>query len=578
MAVRRGVWLVLALIGVAVMVSAAGLVFMALLIGGQPTVAGNSVLLMKVSGDLQETEPGGVIGQIFEPPPTVRSVVDALRKAKVDTRVTGIIIRPAGTAALWGKVQEVRDAIIDFRTSGKPIIAYLEQGAEQEFYLASACDKVFLMPHASLDLTGMASYELFLRGTLDKIGAYPDVLHVGDFKTAGNTFTEKGFTPSHREMAESLNRSLYDQMVQGLAQGRHKTDAEIRTLIDHGPFLPEDAVRAGLVDDLAYEDELDDKVSLAKGTPRFTADHDYRRISPQSLGLNKGQRIAVLYAVGMISTGQSSDGGSQVVGSETMVEALRKIRADNSIKAVVLRIDSPGGSAIASDVIWREVMLTRAVKPVIASMSDVAASGGYYIAMPAHQIVAQPATLTGSIGVVMIKFAIGGTLQKLGMNMESVTAGRYADLYSPARPFSPEERAKVQEQMQATYDAFVEKAAAGRQITPERIDAIAQGRVWTGQQAKDLGLVDELGGLQRALSIAKTRAQIDPDAEVEIVTYPQPKSFYELVQAPFGVEGSSLLRMVLGVRDGKAVEALTAPLRVFRRGEPLAIMPNVFVR
>ncbi len=577
-AVRRGVWLVLALIGVAVMVSAAGLVFMALLIGGQPTVAGNSVLLMKVSGDLQETEPGGVFGQIFEPPPTVRSVVDTLRKAKIDRRVTAIIIRPAGTAALWGKVQEVRDAITDFRTSGKPIIAYLEQGAEQEFYLASACDKVFLMPHASLDLTGMASYELFLRGTLDKIGAYPDVLHVGDFKTAGNTFTEKGFTPSHREMAESLNRSLYDQMVRGLAQGRHKTDAEIRTLIDHGPFLPEDAVRAGLIDDLAYEDELDDKVNLAKGTPRFTADHEYRRISPQSLGLNKGQRIAVLYAVGMISTGQSSDGGAQVVGSETMVDALRKIRADNSIKAVVIRIDSPGGSAIASDVIWREVMLTRAVKPVIASMSDVAASGGYYIAMPAHQIVAQPATLTGSIGVVMIKFAIGGTLQKLGMNMEGVTAGRYADLYSPVRPFSPEERAKIQEQMQATYDAFVEKAAAGRQTTPERIDAIAQGRVWTGQQAKDLGLVDELGGLQHALAIAKTRAQIDPKAEVEVVTYPQPKSFYELVQAPFGVEGSSLLRMVLGVRDGKAVEALTAPLRVFRRGEPLAIMPNVFVR
>lgn len=579
MAVRRGVWLVLTLIFVAVMVSAAGLIFTALLVGGgAPQVAGNSVLLMKLSGDLQETEPGGVLGQIFQAPPTVRSVVDTLRKAKVDNRVTGIIIRPAGTAALWGKVQEVRDAIVDFRTSGKPVIAYLEQGAEQEFYLASACDKVFLMPTASLDLTGMASYELFLRGTLDKIGAYPDVLHVGDFKTAGNTFTEKGFTPSHREMAESLNRSLYDQMVRGLAQGRNKGEAEIRTLIDHGPFLPEDAVRAGLVDDVAYEDELDDKVTLAKGTPRYIPEQEYRRVTPQSLGLNKGQRIAILYAVGMISTGESSQDGAQVVGSETMVEALRKIRADTSIKAVVLRIDSPGGSAIASDVIWREVMLTRAVKPVIASMSDVAASGGYYIAMPAHQIVAQPATLTGSIGVVMIKFAIGGTLQKLGINMEGVTAGRYADLYSPARPFTPEERAKIQEHMQATYDAFVEKAAAGRQTTPERIDAIAQGRVWTGQQAKDLGLVDELGGLQHALTLAKARAQIDPNAEVELVTYPQRKSFYEFVQAPFGLEGSALLRMVLGVRDGKAVETLTAPLRVFRRGEPLAIMPNVFVR
>ena len=191
-----------------------------------------------------------------------------------------------------------------------------------------------------------------------------------------------------------------------------------------------------------------------------------------------------------------------------MVEYLRKARADNSIRAIVLRIDSPGGSAIASDVIWREIMLTRERKPVIASMSDVAASGGYYIAMPAHAIVAQPATLTGSIGVVLVRFVIDGTLDKLGINMETVKQGKYADLFSPVRPFTPDERKKVVELMQATYDAFVEKAAAGRNTTPERIDAIAQGRVWTGKQAKELGLVDELGGLDRALALAKERAKI----------------------------------------------------------------------
>jgi protease-4 len=577
-ALRRGVWLVLALIFVAVMISAAGLVMTALLVGRGPQVAGNSVLLFRVSGDLQEIEPGGVIGQLLEAPPTVRSVVESLRKAKVDSRITGVIIRPAGTAALWAKVQEVRDAIIDFQTSGKPIIAYLEQGGEQEFYLASACDKVFLMPTASLDLTGIATYELFLRGTLDKVGAYPDALHIGEFKTASNIYSEKTFTPSHREMAESLNRDLYDQLVQGLAQGRHKGEAEIRALIDHGPFLPEDAVRAGLVDDVAYEDELDDKVQLASGTPRFLTSDMYRHVSPMSLGLNRGPRIAVLYAVGLISTGESSDDGAQVLGSDTVVEHLRKVRADDSIKALVLRIDSPGGSAIASDVIWREVMLTRAVKPVVASMSDVAASGGYYIAMPAHQIVAEPATLTGSIGVVMVKFVIDGTLDKLGMNLEQVTSGRYADLYSPIRPFSPDERKKIEEQMQLTYDAFVEKAASGRKTTPERIDAIAQGRVWTGRQARELGLVDELGGLQRALAIAKSRAKIDEDAEVELVIFPQRRSIYELVQAPFGAESGGMLRGLLGMGDAKAVQTLTAPLRLFRRGEPLTIMPNVFVR
>ena len=581
MAVRRGVWIVLVLIVAAVAISAMGLLAMALFVGRAPQVSGNSTLVLKIGGDLQEMEPGGVIGQFFEAPPTVRSIVDALRKAKVDRRISSVVIRPTSAAALWGKVQEVRDAIVDFRRSGKPIVAYLEYGGEQEFYLAGACDKVFLMPTASLDLTGMASYELFLRGTLDKIGAYPDTLHIGQYKTASNTFTEHTFTPAHREMAESLNADLYGQLIRGLASGRHKSEQEIRTLIDHGPFLPEDAVRAGLVDDVAYEDELDDKVQLTKGSVSFVSEREYRQVTPASLGLNRGPRIAVIYAVGVIASGESNydSPSGQVLGSDTVVDYLRKARADGSIKAIVLRIDSPGGSAIASDVIWREVSLTRNTKPVIASMSDVAASGGYYIAMPAHAIVAEPATLTGSIGVVMLKFVIDGTLKKLGLNMEGVKNGRYADLYSPVRAFSPEERAKIQEHMQATYDTFVEKAAAGRNTTPERIDAVAQGRVWTGAQAKQIGLVDELGGLERALALAKQRASLAPDSEVEIVVYPGRKSFYDLVKDPFGAsERATALGVLLGIRDPRPLQSLAAPLQVFRRGEPLAIMPNVFVR
>jgi len=579
-AVRRGVGIVLVLIVVAVVISAAGLVLMAALVGRQPQVAGNSTLVLKIGGNLEEMEPGGVIGQFFEAPPTVRSLVEALRKAKVDRRIASVVIRPAGAAALWGKVQEVRDAITDFRTSGKPAIAYLEYGGEQEFYLASACEKIFLMPAASLDLTGVASYDLFLRGTLDKIGAFPDTLHIGQYKTASNTFTERTYTPAHREMAQSLNADLYEQLIRGLAEGRRKTEPEMRALVDHGPFLPEDAVRAGLVDDVAYEDELDDKVKLSNGSVSFLSEAEYRPVSPVSLGLNKGPRIAIIYATGIIASGQSSydSPSGQVVGSDTMIEYLRKARADSSIKAIVLRIDSPGGSAIASDVIWREVVLTRSVKPVIASMSDVAASGGYYIAMPAHAIVAEPATLTGSIGVVLLKFVIDGTLKKLGMNMEGVSNGKYADLYSPVRPFTPAERAKVQEQMQATYDTFVEKAADGRNTSPERIDAVGQGRVWTGRQAKQIGLIDELGGLERALALAKTRAKL-PAGEVELVIYPGRKSIYEIVKNPFGSSGSTeSLAAMLGFRDPRTLELLTTPLRVFRRGEPLALMPNVFIR
>lgn len=581
MALRRGVWLVIIFIVVAVVVSVAGLAATAFFVGRPAAVASNSALVLRVSGDLLEAEPGGIFGSVFEPPPTVRSVVEALRKAKVDRRVTSVIIRPTSTSALWGKVQEVRDAIVDFKTSRKPIIAYLEYGGEQEFYLATAADKVFLLPTASLDLTGMANYELFLRGTLDKMGAYPDALHVGDYKTASNTFTEHTFTPAHREMAESLNGDMYGQLVKGIAAGRQKSEDEVRRLIDHGPYLPEDAVRAGLVDDLAYEDELDDKVRLATGEVKFLEYDQYRGVSASSLGLGGGPRIAVLYAIGIIGSGESSydSPGGEVVGSDTVVRYLRKARADSSIRAIVLRVDSPGGSAIASDVIWREVQLTRAVKPVIASMSDVAASGGYYIAMPAHKIVAQPATLTGSIGVVMVKFVIDGTLKKLGMNMEGVSQGRYATLYSPVRPFSPEERARIEELMQATYAAFVEKAAAGRNTTPEKIDQIAQGRVWTGQQAQRLGLVDELGGLDRALALAKEQAGIDAGQDVELVVYPPKKSLYEALADPLGtVDGGEALASLLGLGNRRAIQTFTAPLRVFRRGEPLAIMPNVFVQ
>ena len=579
MAVRRGVVVVLALILVAVAISTAGLLFMGLAVGRGPLIPSNSTLLLDVRGGLEETEPGG-LGVFLDVPPTVRLVVDALRKASIDRRISSVIIRPTGDAALWGKVQEVRDAIIDFKRSKKPIIAYLEYGGDQSYYLASACDKVFLMPTASLDLTGMASYELFLRGALDKVGAFPDALHVGDYKTASNTFTEHSFTPAHREMAESLNTDLYEQLIAGLAAGRHRTPAEMRALVDHGPYLPEDAVRAGLIDDLAYDDEIDDKVELGRGRTNTLRQHEYRSVGLGSLGLNRGPRIALIYAVGIISSGASTDSaGGQVLGSDTMVEYLRRARADSSIRAIVLRIDSPGGSAVASDVIWREIMLTRERKPVIASMSDVAASGGYYIAMPAHAIVAQPATLTGSIGVVLVRFVIDGTLDKLGINLETVTKGRYADLFSPVRPFTTDERKKVGELMQATYDAFVEKAAAGRNTTPERIDAIAQGRVWTGKQAKELGLVDELGGLDRALAIAKDRAKIAPGTEVELVVFPPKKSLFEVVSDPWSrTDGGEALGAFIGARNARAVEAVTAPMRLFRRGEPLTLMPNVFVR
>jgi signal peptide peptidase SppA len=284
-------------------------------------------------------------------------------------------------------------------------------------------------------------------------------------------------------MAESLNRDMYAQLVRGIADSRHKTEAEVRQLLDEGPFLPEDALRAGLVDDLAYEDQLDDRVRQLKpagGEARRIESSDYQRVSGSSVGIRPRSRIAVIYAVGVIASGRSGYDpvNGPVTGSETLVEQIRRARADSSLKAIVLRVDSPGGSSIASDVIWRELMITRdqqPSRPLVASMSDLAASGGYYIAMPAQVIVAQPATLTGSIGIYTGKVVTGGTMNKLGVTFEEVKSGRNADINSPFEPFSPAHRAKLQDYLQGFYDHFVERVAESRHTTPERIDRRGAG-------------------------------------------------------------------------------------------------------
>jgi protease-4 len=309
---------------------------------------------------------------------------------------------------------------------------------------------------------------------------------------------------------------------------------------------------------------------------------DYARVSLKSLGLNRGPRIAVIYATGVISSG---NGGydplsGAVMGSETINKYIREARSDPAVKAIVVRIDSPGGSATASDAIWRELAITRDEKkerPLVVSMSDLAASGGYWIAMASPYIVAQPGTLTGSIGVITGKFVTGGVYEKLGANIDGVSFGTNADIASPARPFTDTERQKIESMMQDTYDEFVEKAAAARNMAPEKLDAIAQGRVWTGRQAKAIGLVDELGGLDRAIAAAKQRAKIPADSDVEIVAYPPRRSVFEVVSQGFRSDQSLLRALALPGDERRAIGTLTAPL-LFRAGEPLALMPSLLMR
>ena len=588
MALGRAVRVVLFLLVLAVVVSVGGMALLYFARSRGPSVPATAVLVLKPSGDLQETAPDDVVGQVLgRESHTVRGFITNLRKAKRDPRIKSVLLMPGSLdSPYWAKIQELRDAVLDFRKSGKKITAFLEFGGDREYYLASAADRVFLMPGSTLDLTGVASYEVFLRGTFDKIGAAADYVKIGEYKTAPNQYTERQMTPAHREMATSLNRDMYDQLVRGIATARKKPEPAVRDLIDRGPFAPEDALRLGLVDDLAYEDQLDDRVpEMRSGSTevrRIDGD-DYERVSPESVGLRPRSRIGVLYAVGEIVSGKSGFDplNGSVVGSETLVEQIRRVRDDRSLKAIVLRIDSPGGSSVASDIIWRELMITRDQKPsrpLIVSMSDLAASGGYYIAMPAQAIVAQPGTLTGSIGVFAGKLVTGGTLEKLGVTEQTVKDGANADIFSPFTPFNPAQRDKLQTLIDGFYRSFIERAAQSRHTTAEQIDALGRGRVWTGAQARERGLVDALGGLDAAVALAKERSGVPADEEVELVSYSPRRSLYEALSESFrGSADVSLWRMLAG-SEGQALATLSAPGRLFRRGEPLVLMPYTFSR
>jgi len=574
---RRGVLLVLTLILLAVVVSAAAVLVLASLGGAPPPIPADATLYLKIEAPLGEVEPSDVLSQFLRRGPTLRETVDLIRKAKTDSRIKTLVVRPVSTGGLWAQVQEIRRAIEDFKTSKKPVTAYLESGGAGEYYLASAADRIVLMPAGQLDLVGLASYEIFFRGALDKMGIFPDLVHIGDYKTASNTFTEKGFTPAHKEMTQSLNRDWFDELVRTIASARKMTEPAVRAAIDQGPFLAEGAVRAGLVDALAYEDQLDDSPPI-QGTRELDAER-YRDAAAQGTSAGHRGRIALLYAVGVIASGDSNfdSPGALVVGSETFNQWLRRVRIDPTIDAVVVRVDSPGGSAVASEVIWRELMLTRDVKPLVVSMGDVAASGGYYIAAPAHAIVAQPGTVTGSIGVVTGKFVVDGTLGKLGIASAAVSDGRQAEIYSPFRPFSRDERAKVEEQLQSTYELFLDRVAKGRSQETRKVDGVAQGRVWTGRQARELGLVDELGGLTDAIRIAKERAKLDPQRDVDLVVYPPKRTILDILANPLGSSAAQGVGVLFGRPEARLIDSAVSTLRRFRRGEPLAIMPNLLL-
>jgi protease-4 len=487
-----------------------------------------------------------------------------MRKAKVDGRIQAVLLRLGLLQCDWAKANEMREAILDFRRSGKKVYAVIEEAPDfdMEYFVATACDRIILHPLGWLGINGIGGYVPFLKGALDKLGVRAEFEHVEEYKTAANMFTEKGFTPAHREEMESLYSDLFAQYVATAAKARGKTEAEFRALVDRGFFQGERAKAAGLVDDCLYEDEVQALLRQDGRTPARVRFDDYTKVKPSSVGLETGRTVALIYAVGTIMTGESLP---QVMGGSTVARWIRTARNDGSVKAIVLRVDSPGGSSVGSDVIGREVALARKVKPVVVSMSDVAGSGGYWIAMSATKIVAQPQTLTGSIGVLAGKFSVDGLLGKLGITSEKLAFGEKADIFSPFRPFTPDERNVLKEEILWTYEQFLSKAAEGRGLTRDEVDAVGKGRIWTGRQAKDRKLVDELGGLTMAVGLAKKEAGIDAGEEVRFDVWPKKRSFWQAVFSRSGIG--------LDIKSAAGREKILDTVRMMNRTKIWAVMP-----
>jgi protease-4 len=485
----------------------------------------DNFLELKLSGNIDEEKSFSLFSGRKV---TLLDIIQEIEKAKKDRRIKGLIVRLDFLNAGFGKIQELREAFLDFRQSGKKVIFFMEQGGNKEYYLASSGDRIAMLPTGYLSLTGISAEITFIKKTLEKLGIEADLVHVGDYKSASDLVTRDSMSQAHREMGNWLLDDLYEQMTKEIAEQRGISQQDFKSKIDQGPFTAREAKEQGLVDNLAFYDQVDEVVKSLTGEKshklsfsRYAQEKDFKYT------WEIPQRIAVIFATGLIISGESGNNLflGKMMGSETIARAIKRAREDNSIKAIVFRIDSRGGSGIASDVIWREIILCKGKKPFIVSMSDVAASGGYFIACPGDTIIADPGTITGSIGVISGKFNLSGLYKKIGFSTQILKRGEHSDFYTSKRGFTEEERNIVKKQTKEFYDDFVNKVAQGRKRSFDDIDQIGRGRVWTGNQAKANGLVDELGGLKQAIEIAKKRAGIKEESLVEIVTLPKRWSF-----------------------------------------------------
>jgi protease-4 len=543
-----------------------------------------SFLLVKIDGPVLERSRLGLIsslsGQAETPLNVLRTAIEGAAK---DSRIAGMAMEVIDPTIAFAKAQEIVSLTHSFAKTGKPVAAYLETAGEfapgnLEYLVASSADSVSLMPQGEVNLVGLQLREMFARGTLDWVGINPQFEAIGQYKSAPNVFTQKGFTPAQREEDTALTDDLFDQLVQAVARHRHLSPDNVRTLIDQAPLDANTALKAKLVDRLEYEDQFIDRIKHYGGTKHKLVDYiDYAR-PPLLPSLHAVDRIAVIYGSGEID--RSSDTIDPFVGQagtmdvETMAKAFRQARKDGSIKAVVFRINSPGGSVIASELIRREVELTARKKPVVASMSSLGASGAYWVATAASKIFAEPATLTGSIGVLAGKFNFTAMAAKLGVQTEAISRGRNVTMFDEFTDFSPEQQQLLHGVMlQRIYDEFVARVARSRKLKLEQVQQVAQGRVWTGEQAYKLELVDALGGFDAALKEAKSEAKLAPEAEVELVELPaQPGLMTQLLGATGAQEllSSLVLAKLSSLKPLLRMQLLRADLLRLVRSRPTA--------
>ena len=500
-----------------------------------PVIADNSVLVLRLQGEVPEKPPvelPAILGG-DHPGMTIAGVWMTLRKAAADSRVKAVVLEPEDVAAGWAKLEEMRADLEQFRKSGKPVYAYLRTPGTREYYLATAAEKIYLGPSEPVYIKGLRAELMYFKKTLDKLGVSVEVEHAGKYKDFGDMFTRADMSPETRDVINSLVDDLYGNLVARIAAARKKTPEEVRAIIDQGPFTAAQAQKAGLVDALKFEDEMWNELKdrLHGGEPHRLPVDEYLKVPPEDVGLQGKSRIALVVGEGDIVRGNAGDDGANEnnLTSYGFNKLLRQVRNDSSIKGVVVRIDSPGGEEVASDDMWREMNLLSKKKPLVISMSDVAASGGYDMAMTGDPIVAYPQTETGSIGVVFGKPNLHGLYDKLGITKDAIQRGKHADIQSDYTPLSPEERQILRQGIDESYRDFVTKVANARHRSFEQIEPLAQGRVWLGDQAKANGLVDELGGLDTAVDLVKKKAGIRATEQVSMVMYPGRRSIIDVL-------------------------------------------------